>query len=88
MNIQLDPKYKRQIERIARSTGKSVDEVFEDLVKKGLEETSQEPSAEIAEKQRTAIEALLVKLDALPDENPDDGFDASQHDKVIYRRDW
>ncbi len=88
MNIYLDPKFERQIESIAAATGKTVDEVFEELLRKGLSQTPQRDDAAIAENQRRAIEALLVELDALPSENPDDGFDASQHDKVIYRRDW
>jgi hypothetical protein len=88
MNIHLDPKYERQIESLAAATGKTVDEVFEELVKKGLAEPPRNEATAIAENQRRAIEALLVELDALPSESPDDGFDASQHDKVIYRRDW
>ncbi|NUM55180.1 MAG: hypothetical protein HUU46_16165 [Candidatus Hydrogenedentes bacterium] len=88
MIIYLDPKYEQQIESLAAATGKTVDEVFEELVKRALSETPRKYSAAVAENQRRAIEALLVELDALSDESPDDGFDASQHDKAIYRRDW
>ena len=88
MNIHLDPKYERQIESIAAATGKTVDEVFEELVKKGLAEPPKEDDAAIARAQRRAIKKLQEELKSLPVGNPDDGFDGSQHDKVIYRRDW
>ena len=88
MNVHLDPKYERQLEGLAASTGKTVDEVLEELVKKGLSETPQRDDATTAKAQRRAIKKLQTELDSLPIGNPDDGFDGSQHDKVIYRRDW
>lgn len=88
MNVHIDPKYERQLEDLAASLGKSADDVVQDILLEKLANVPQDDSAALAEKQRKAIEAFLVKLDALPDESPDDGFDASQHNKVIYRRDW
>lgn len=86
MNIHLDPKYERQIESLAAATSKTIDEILEDVVKKGLAETPPGDSTATAKAQRTAIKRLQEKLRALPQVIPDDGFDASQHDKVIYRR--
>ena len=88
MSIHLDPKYEQPLKDLAAVTGKTVDQVVENFVKKALSETMQRDNSQIAESQRRAIKKLQKELDSLPNENPDDGFDASQHDKVIYRRDW
>jgi hypothetical protein len=54
VNIHLDPKYERQLEGLAVSAGKSVDEVLEELVRKGLEEAQQ---GGIQPNGRDAVEA-------------------------------
>lgn len=87
MNIHLDPKYEQQIENIAASTGKTADQILEEIVKAALPNLPQQDDVSTAKSQRAAIKRLQEKLRSLPVGNPDDGFDASQHDKVIYQRD-
>ncbi len=35
-------------------------------------------------KQQEAIKAFLARMEALPDEGPDDGFSGRDHDKILY----
>jgi len=88
MNIQLDGKLERQLEDIARSSNRTVDEVLAGLVAKGLEGATNDGEVPTAEDQRRAIETLCEEIDRLPVGNPDDGFCGADHDRVIYRRDW
>ena len=88
MNIHLDPKYEQQLEDMAVSTGKTIDQILEDIVTAALSNVPQPDDVTIARSQRVAIKRLQEKLRSLPVDNPDDCFDPSQHDKVIYRRDW
>lgn len=88
MKVRIEPEYERQLERLAASTGRSVDEVLNDFVGAGLARLPRIGDAATARSQRRAIKKLQKELDAVPVENPDDGFDGSQHDRVIYRRDW
>jgi hypothetical protein len=39
--------------------------------------------AELA-RQQAAIAEFLARMEALPDEGPDDGFSGRDHDKILY----
>jgi predicted DNA-binding antitoxin AbrB/MazE fold protein len=41
------------------------------------------PEPELA-KQQSAIEEMLVEIERLPCEEPDDGFSGRDHDQVLY----
>jgi predicted DNA-binding antitoxin AbrB/MazE fold protein len=43
-----------------------------------------EMSPEDLARQQAAIEEFLAKMEALPDEGPDDGFSGRDHDKILY----
>ena len=40
--------------------------------------------ADIVARQRQAMEELDAIMDTLPDNSPDDGFSAADHDKLLY----
>jgi predicted DNA-binding antitoxin AbrB/MazE fold protein len=43
-----------------------------------------ELSAEELTQQQAAIAEFLARMEALPDEGPDDGFSGRDHDKILY----
>jgi predicted DNA-binding antitoxin AbrB/MazE fold protein len=43
-----------------------------------------EMSPEELARQQAAIEEFIAKMEALPDEGPDDGFSGRDHDKILY----
>jgi predicted DNA-binding antitoxin AbrB/MazE fold protein len=43
-----------------------------------------ELSPEDLSRQQVAIVAFLERMEALPDESPDDGFSGRDHDKILY----
>jgi predicted DNA-binding antitoxin AbrB/MazE fold protein len=43
-----------------------------------------ELSPEQLARQQAAIAEFLAKMQALPDEGPDDGFSGRDHDKILY----
>ncbi|GMU94314.1 MAG: hypothetical protein AMXMBFR4_33720 [Candidatus Hydrogenedentota bacterium] len=88
MNARLDPKYERQIEALAESTGRTDGEVLEEVVQKGLAAMPNNGSRASAEEQRQILSAFLDEIDQLPIGNPSDGFSAEDHDRILYRRDW
>lgn len=45
---------------------------------------SVELSPEDLARQQAAIAEFLDKMEALPDEGPDDGFSGRDHDKILY----
>jgi len=42
--------------------------------------------ADVVARQRRAMEELDAEMDALPDNSPDDGFTAADHDTILYGR--
>ncbi len=46
------------------------------------------PSAELSPeelaRQQTAIARFLERMEAIPEEGPDDGFSGRDHDKILY----
>lgn len=43
-----------------------------------------ELSPEELARQQTAIEEMVVEIESLPIEEPDDGFSGRDHDKILY----
>ena len=41
-------------------------------------------NSDVNSQQRHAMEALDAEMDALPDNSPDDGFTAANHDRLLY----
>ena len=41
-------------------------------------------SPEELARQRAAIEQMLIEIESLPIEGPDDGFSGRDHDKILY----
>lgn len=87
MGIEIDPKYIRRIEELASASGRSVDDVFREVLEKGLGALRDDAGGEGAktgEKQRAALKDLIKRLDALPAEGLDDGFSGKDHDSALY----
>lgn len=85
MNVRLDPKQEQRLKEIAESSGRTVAEVLEDIIKQGLEKTSLPKHKFSIEEQHANLMRLLDKMRDLPIENPDDGFSGADHDKVLYQ---
>jgi hypothetical protein len=81
MNVEIDPKYAKRLEALANASGRSIDEVVEEIIGKGLA-SAIEPEAVPEWKPK-----LLRALDAmreLPVAYPDDDFSGADHDDVLY----
>jgi predicted DNA-binding antitoxin AbrB/MazE fold protein len=46
--------------------------------------TSPSGESDAVAHQRRAMEELDAEMDAIPDQSPDDGFTAANHDRVLY----
>jgi predicted DNA-binding antitoxin AbrB/MazE fold protein len=49
-----------------------------------VRQESQQGSKMMSEEERRRYLAALARIDALPDENPDDTFSGVDHDQVLY----
>lgn len=88
MNVRIQISHEERLVAIAAASGRSVDDVLDEALEKGLGQMTQPTSGSSAEAQRQAIEVLLAEIDSLPIGNPEDGFSAADHDVALYRRDW
>jgi predicted DNA-binding antitoxin AbrB/MazE fold protein len=82
----------------AKSMSQRIHAIYEDGVLKPLEPlaltehqrvwlsigTSPNDETDTAATQRKAMEELDAEMDVLPDQSPDDGFTAANHDRVLY----
>ncbi|HEY4235608.1 MAG TPA: antitoxin family protein [Lacipirellulaceae bacterium] len=53
-------------------------------VARGVEEPSAELPPEKLARQQAAIDEMLIEIENLPIEEPNDGFSGRDHDKVLY----
>ena len=88
MNVELDPSQEREIEALARESGRTVAEVLRELVERGLSRRGGQPPADeddsIVTRQRDAWERLHAELVALPVSEKAKGFSGADHDEVLY----
>jgi predicted DNA-binding antitoxin AbrB/MazE fold protein len=84
--------------RYPKGMSQLIHAIFEDGVLKPLEPlalaehqrvwlsigTSPIDESDAAGMQRKAMEELDAEMDVLPDQSPDDGFTAANHDRVLY----
>ncbi len=52
--------------------------------KTALNQSVAELSPEELARQQAGIAEFLARMEALPDEGPDDGFSGRDHDKILY----
>ena len=95
MTLEISPNQERRLRVLAESQGREAQELLEELVEDGLSKNTANENAngpetdtEKAQRQRAALREFLDEIKGLPQGNPDDGFDSSRHDEVIYRKDW
>jgi hypothetical protein len=89
MNVELDPKDKKELERLAQAEGKEPGELLCELLHEAIADRKRNGDVaaddnEVIRRQQQALEELHSELDALPSEGPQDGFSARDHDKVLY----
>jgi hypothetical protein len=89
MNVELDPKDKKELELLAQAEGKNLGELLRELLHEAIAERKRNGGVrgdeeEVIRSQQEALEGLHEELDALPPEGPQDGFSARDHDEVLY----
>ena len=88
MNVKLDPNDERDLEALARVSGKERGELLRELLHEALSVRKQngavsDENAE-ASRQGKAWDALEHELDALPVTEKAKGFSRRDHDEVLY----
>ncbi len=90
MNIELDPKARRELETLASASGREPGELLRELVHDALETRlrngdTTEGDEELLAKQREALKSLHERLDAMPLVPHTDGLSGSaDHDAILY----
>lgn len=86
MNVEIDPKYKRELEQLAEATGRTMAEVLEEVIQAGLSRTVINEDVSVAAKWKPKLLRFLDKMEALPMEGPDDEFSGENHEDVLNPR--
>jgi hypothetical protein len=85
MNMSINPDYLRRIQKLAEDSGRSVDDVLNEVVSRGLDQVPAEPEFEYGTPESIEEAKRIVEwLRSLPSEGPVDGFSGSDHDEVLY----
>jgi len=89
VNVTLDPNDQKDLEALARASGRNPGELLRELLHEALAERKRNGAAspedeDVIRRQQEALQELHETLDALPPEGPQDGFSGRDHDKVLY----
>lgn len=86
MNVELNPKYERQIARLAKSSGRTFDEALEVIVASGLSANGASEELAGVDEWKPKLMAFLDEMHALPIEGCTDEFSGADHDDILYPR--
>ena len=86
MNVELNPKYERQIARLAKYSGRSFEEALEAIIVSGLSTNSATEDPIEIDEWKPQLMAFLDEMHTLPIEGRTDEFSGADHDDILYPR--
>lgn len=87
MVVELDPKYEAQLKELADATGRTVQQVVNDVLDRGLNGEKVRTEDRMSDEEHAAMMEEMERIWNLPHEGPDDDLSAEDHDKIIYGMD-
>lgn len=87
MVVEIDPKYESRLRELADATGRTVQQVLNDVLDRGLNGEKPRPEERMSDEEHAAMLEEMERIWNLPHEGSDDELSSEDHDKVIYGTD-